>query len=148
MEVVHNLGLAIDFVQGENMQVSLDVNDLTDHLDANWNADEQFVPIADLTTEFPRLTEKDVQKAEKYYQLAVQPNNENDESPDYTAKGSGRYTRNEPQTEDAVAFARVIELWDRRDNHIKTIVAGINRWAVPPFQPNHATSRFFPYFNM
>tara|TARA_R100001143_G_scaffold28420_2_gene28090 strand:+ start:8270 stop:10249 length:1980 start_codon:yes stop_codon:yes gene_type:complete len=148
LEVVHNLGLAIDFVQGENMQVSLDVNDLTDHLDANWNADEQFVPIADLTTEFPRLTEKDVQKAEKYYQLAIQPNNENDESPDYTAKGSGRYTRNEPQTEDAVAFARVIELWDRRDNHIKTIVAGINRWAVPPFQPNYATSRFFPYFNL
>ncbi len=153
LEVAHRHGLAIDFVQAEDMQVSLDVNDLSEHLDANWNGNEQYIPLSDLTTEFPRLTEKDVKAATIYYQRKEKPRTTDPEKEvDMGYGGSnreaGRYTTDSPGGEEAIPFARIIEIWDKRDNHIKTIVAGIKRWAEVPYPPPYATSRFYPYFNL
>ena len=152
LEVAYRHGLAIDFVQAEDMQISLDVNDISEHLDANWNGNEQYVPLSDLTTEFPRLTEKDVKAATIYYQRkekprTTDPEKEVDMGYGGSNRDAGRYTTDSPG-EEAIPFARIIEIWDKRDNHIKTIVAGIKRWAEEPYPPPYATSRFYPYFNL
>ena len=43
---------------------------------------------------------------------------------------------------------RVSEIWDKRDNHVKTLVEGVKRWARPPYTPEFATSRFYPFFRL
>ncbi|MGH8258162.1 MAG: hypothetical protein ACREUG_00565, partial [Steroidobacteraceae bacterium] len=48
--------------------------------------------------------------------------------------------------DESVAFARVVELWDHRDNLIKTWVEGIDVYAREPYAPPQASSRFYPYF--
>jgi hypothetical protein len=40
----------------------------------------------------------------------------------------------------------VIEQWDRRDKQIRTMIAGVNKWAVEPYSPPYPTARFYPYF--
>jgi len=158
LEVAHRFGLAIDFVQADDVQVSIDVPDLTDHLDANWNGNEIYIPLDEVRTEFPRLTIEDVASIAEYYQRA---NYNIGGDLDYSGEQSGdqynqtnslhgRFTRSEAggSTGDDITFARVIEIWDKRDNHVKTIIDGVGRWAVPPYPPTYATSRFYPYFNI
>lgn len=149
VEAIKHTGLAIDYVQAEHMQTSLDVADITDYLDADWNADEMYVPVSSLTTRFKALTQADIKKATTYTQVKPQKRDPNDiMSPESGDMGS-RYVKNANSGgSDGVAFARIVELWDRRDNHIKTFVEGIPKWAVKPYPPNYATTRFFPYFNL
>lgn len=143
LEVVYRYGLAIDFVQAEDMQVSLDVNDLTDHLDADWNANETYVLVTKLREKFPRLTAEDVKKVTHYYQhKAIDGDKVGDgkDSVRYSQTGNASNDGKEP------AFARIIELWDKRDMHIKTMVDGLDKWAVEPYTPPYASTRFQPYF--
>jgi hypothetical protein len=39
-----------------------------------------------------------------------------------------------------------VELWDRRDKHIRTMIDGVKKWAKDPFVPVYPTQRFYPYF--
>jgi hypothetical protein len=66
LQVVREVGLAVDFVQAEDMQVSTDVAYLSDHLDGDWNANEIYIRTDKLGAKFPRLTAKDIEKAVKY----------------------------------------------------------------------------------
>jgi len=145
LEVVIRRGLALDFVRGEDVQVSLDVSELSDYLDANWVANQMFVEKCDVRGMFERLTAEDLQNAKIFYQRKV-----NDEDGarmgDVTAKDAEKFTQSTETDGDEIPFVRVIELWDKRDNHVKTIVDGSTRWAREPYQPAHATSRFYPYF--
>lgn len=151
LEVIFRYALAIDFVQAEDMQVSLDVSDTTEHLDADWNANEIYIPTANLRVRFPRLDADDVKAAKSFYQRKPASTEVEDDS--YTAQSTSKlsgakYTAESISDDDSVTFARVIEIWDRRDNHIKTIIDGIKRWAVEPYPPPYASTRFYPYFNL
>ena len=151
LEVIFRYALAIDFVQAEDMQVSLDVSDTTEHLDADWNANEIYIPTANLRVRFPRLDADDVKAAKNFYQR--KPASTEVENDSYTAQSTSnlsgaKYTAESISDDDSVTFARVIEIWDRRDNHIKTIIDGIKRWAVEPYPPPYASTRFYPYFNL
>ncbi len=144
LEVAHRHGLAMDFVQADDMQVSLDVADLTDYLDADWNANEIYVRTNALRTRFPRLTKENAESAAVFYQRKVRTK---DEDTGVRRTIGVRYERStDAGTGDEVTFARVVELWDNRDNHVKTFVDGVSRWAVTPYPPPYATSRFYPYF--
>lgn len=143
LEVVYRYGVAIDFVPAEDMQVSLDVNDLSDHLDADWNANEMYVLTSKLREKFPRLSAEDVKKATCYYQhKAKDGDNVGDgkEALRYSQAPSSGGDGKEP------TFARVVELWDRRDLHINTMIDGLDKWAVEPYTPPYASTRFYPYF--
>ncbi len=155
LEVIHRSGLAIDFVMADDMQVSLDVADLADHLDADWNGNEIYVRKDDTRRRFKRLTAKDIESAVMYNQVKPKKRtNDDGYGSSYHDSGSeqdgAKYLKSTDQggDGDAVAFVRVIEVWDKRDNHIKTMVEGVKRWAVPPYQPTYGTSRFYPYFNL
>lgn len=152
VEVIHRSGMAIDYVQAEDMQVSIDVPDVSDHLDGDWNGNEIYVRVTDLGRRFDRLTTADIKHAVVYYQLKPKKHVPDDVENimDFGSKTAGsRFTKaNEVADTEGVAFARVIEVWDKRDNHVKTIVEGIKRWAVEPYPPPLASSRFYPYFNL
>ena len=154
LEVIHRSSLAIDFVYANHMQVSLDVDDIGDHLEADWNADYMFMTADDVRSKFPRITAKNLETATVYYQVkpkkrkAYDIENVMDMDSD---KGNPRFAKSTDQSgagTDGIKFYKIVELWDRRDNHIKTMLEGVKKWAVPPYQPTYATSRFYPYFNL
>jgi len=68
LEVVIRRGLALDFVRGEDVQVSLDVSELSDYLNANWVANQMFVEKCDVRGMFERLTADDMRDTKIYYQ--------------------------------------------------------------------------------
>ena len=148
-QVAAKKSLVIDFIPAEHMQVSLDVACLDEHLDADWNSNEIFVPTCDLQVRFPDLEEDDVNSAKKFYQR--QPKDQQEDldliSPlgSISAEQADMWITENPNNESE-PFAKVIELWDRRDRHVKTMVDGVKRWAKQPYQPEYATSRFYPYF--
>ena len=149
VEVVHRRGMAVDFVQADDMQVSLDVADLSDHLDANWNANIIYVALADAPAQFERLSKEDFASADKFYKRKTEKK-EDDGMPDMgfdAKKDTSRYVK-AGDDKDGVAFVRVIELWDKRDNSIKTMISGVKKWAVEPYSPPYAATRFYPYFNL
>lgn len=149
LEVVHKYGVAIDFVKGEDMQVSLDVDDITDYLDADWVANEMYVKKTELPKRFPRLKANDCKMATTYY--AHKPKTRQQKEEESYGGGSSedvmRFSKGtQSGTGEGAEFARVIEVWDNRDGHIKTVVEGIQKFAVEPYQPPYWTSRFYPYF--
>jgi len=151
LEVAHRYGLAIDFVQADDMQVSVDVPDITDHLDAEWNGNEIYIRVDQLRARFPRLTADDIQGVNEYFQRKVEKV-QDDDAVDLNLESRTTYGRFEQSAGgndvNAIPFGRVIEVWDNRDNHIKTVIDGVGRWAVEPYPPPYATSRFYPYFNI
>ena len=147
LEVIHRSGLAIDFVQADDMQVSLDVGYIDEHLEGDWNANMIYVLVSDLRRRFKRLSKENVESAVVYNQ--VKPTNTTDSIVSSTANRRTRYTKADSGgSTTTVAFARVIEIWDKRDGHVKTMVEGVKKWAIEPYQPPYATSRFYPYFNL
>lgn len=151
LEVAHRFGLAIDFVQADDMQVSIDVPDTTDYLDADWNGNEIYIRTDEVRARFPRLTATDLEGVAEYFQRIDKREDEdgyNTAEMNTTAHGRFHPSASGGADGDGIAFARVIEIWDKRDMHVKTIIDGIGRWAVSPYPPPYATSRFYPYFNI
>lgn len=154
LEVAVRKGMVVDYVAPEDMQVSLDVRSITDHVNAAWNANAIYRPTKDLQSMFARLTEADVKKAKCYYQRkqktptplsdAVQLTGLSDGS--VNADEAEQYTTGSAEDGKQVSFARVVELWDRRTGHVYTMIDGIDRWAKEPYQPDYPSSRFYPYF--
>lgn len=154
-------GLCVDFVRADDMHVSLDISTLSDHKDADWNANDLYITKVDAKTRFKALTDEDLKGATIYYQRKT------DNVSAEQADGDGSYIQNEnPEGQytrasdnaglgpsntlmnggKPVEFVKMIELWDRRDSLIKTMVEGVNKWALEPYPPPHASTRFYPYF--
>lgn len=147
--------LAIDFVPAQDMQISLDVAALEDHVDADWNANAIYIPQSSLKKRFPILEDEDIKQAKKYYQRKPKQSTESNEGLNIVAENDGvtdesvdQYTTDMGGSgnNDGVPFAKVIERWNRTTQHVETIVDGIKRWAKSPFTPPYASSRFYPYF--
>lgn len=150
LEVIVRKGMAIDHVPSEDMQVSLDVRQLDDYLEANWLANAMYKPKSEIAEMFPRLSEDDIKKATVYYQQQPAETTDDKVMPlqsvtDEQAEQFSTSVRGQNNA-DAIEFARIVELWDKRDNLIKTIVEGVPCWAREPYTPPQATSRFYPYF--
>jgi hypothetical protein len=159
MEAAIRKALAIDFVSAEDIQVSLDVRDVDDYVNAGWVANKIFRPTKDLCSLFPDLKPKDAKQATCYYQrrprdfdyqpladrvaltglagVDVRP----EEAEQYTSEGQGIGS-----DEQGIPFAKVVELWNRNTGFVHTMVEGVKKWAKPPYQPDYPTTRFFPYF--
>lgn len=150
LEVAVNKLFAIDYIPCERMQVSTDVNCIEDHLDARWNANEEYIDQEEALSRFPRLTKELLQSAKKYYQ--VEPKEMSTREMDnalpqgaITAESAQSYITN-PSSPEQPAFLKVIESWCRDDKHIRTAIEGVKCWALEPYTPPYPTSRFFPYF--
>jgi hypothetical protein len=150
VELTVNKMFVIDFVPTENMQISTDVTCIADHLDADWNGNEMYVDLQDAAERFPDLSAKDLKQAKLYYQSAPKELTTRDidnvlPQGMLTAESAQAFVTSTSDPEQP-AFLRVVEVWDRRDKHIRTLIDGVHRWAKQPFMPPYPTSRFYPYF--
>lgn len=150
LELALNKMFVIDFIKTENMQVSTDVECITDYLDANWCGNEMYVDKEEALAMFPDLEPEDLKSAKKYYQS--QPKELTTRDIDnvlpqgmLTAESAQAFTTAGSDAESQ-PFLRVVERWYRTDKHIRTAIDGIKKWAKQPFEPPYPTSRFYPYF--
>lgn len=148
----HSTGMCFDYIRADDMQISLDVSSITDHLDADWNSNDLYILKSSLKAKFPRLTDEDVQTAAVYYQ---KPSASKDQSQatmenqgDNAAEGA--FTKSAPATSTSggkgVEFVKVVEMWRKCQGIICTMVDGVKKWAAEPYPPPQATARFYPYF--
>lgn len=161
MEVAIRKALAVDFVAPEDMQVSLDVRNIADYPNANWVANAIYRPCEDLCAMFPKLTKADAKAATQYFQrrnmdcsplgdrvalTGVADASVDPEEAEQYSKSS--QTSGTSVGEEGLAFAKVVELWNRRTGHVHTMIEGIKVWAKAPYQPDYPSSRFYPYFSL
>lgn len=150
LELTVNKMFVIDYVSTENMQISTDVTCIADHLDADWNGNEMYVDLQDAAERFPDVSAEDLKQAKLYYQSAPKELTTRDidnvlPQGMLTAESAQAFVTSTSDPEQP-AFLRVVEIWDRRDKHIRTLIDGVHRWAKKPFTPPYPTSRFYPYF--
>lgn len=141
---------AIDFVPTHNMQVSTDVHQIEDYLDADWIGNEIYVLKDDALSRFPRLSAEDIKQAKKYYQTAPREKTTRDidnvlPQGMLTAESAQAFTTTTSEAESP-PFVRIIEIWDRTDKQIRTMIDGVKKWAKEAYSPPYPTERFYPYF--
>lgn len=154
VEVVIARGFAIDYVSGEDLQVSIDCRDLASYTEASWMAHRSFMLMEDAKTEHPDIADK-LKSATTYY--AVRPR-DTDKARDSgamdggaTAADADAYSKGESNTTDGTttgsqAFLCKWEVWDRTSSTIIQFFEGMDCYAKPPFPPFPATTRFYPFF--
>jgi hypothetical protein len=151
IEVAIKRMFVVDFCKAESMQVSLDVDSISDYLDANWIANEIFVEKDDALERFTDLNVEDIEGAMLYYQMQPKSTTSHDGDDimpqgQVTAEMAQSYSKNAGDTGEETPFYRVVEQWDRRDKQIRTMIEGVKRWAKQPYTPPYPTSRFYGYF--
>lgn len=150
LELAINKMFVIDYVETENMQVSTDINRIENYLDADWIANELYIDKDDALARFDRLSVEDIKSAKIYYQRAPKELTSRDidnvlPQGMLTAESAQAFVTN-TSSQESPAFLRVVELHDRRDKQIRTMIDGVKKWAKEPYPPPYPTSRFFPYF--
>jgi len=150
LELAVNKMFVIDYVETENIQVSTDINRIENYTDADWIGNEIFIDKDDALSRFERLSVEDIKSAKIYYQRAPKELTTRDMDnilPQGTvsAESAQSFTTN-TSSQESPAFVRVVEIWDRRDKQIRTIIDGVKKWAKEPYPPPYPTSRFYPYF--
>jgi hypothetical protein len=157
MELKKKVGMTIDLVRAEDMQVSLDVADTDDYLDAEWNSNDMYIKRVDALTRFERLDEEDLKSATSYYQKqsANQDRGDPIDADGGETMQEGQFSKVQPGNIGAtmsggrpVEFVKVVEVWHKGESLIKTFIEGVNKWAVEPYTPPLASSRFYPYFRL
>jgi hypothetical protein len=150
LELAVNRMFVVDYVETENIQVSTDINRIENYLEADWIGNETYLTKEGALAQFPRLTAEDIRTAKTYTQRAPKEMTTRDidnvlPQGQLTAESAQAFVS---QTSDAetAPFVRVVEIWDRRDKQIRTIVDGVKKWAKEPYPPPYPTSRFYPYF--
>ena len=134
-------GVVIDYERPENLQVSADAMTLADYGKADWVAHLLLVDFASLGERFPALTAQDRKAARIFGER--RPGMDPEEEP---AAWFDRHAETPGQSPQKGQFVRVIELWDRRDGFVKTLIEGVPVYAEPPYPSPWASSRFFPFF--
>ena len=150
LEIAVTRMFVIDYVPTENVQVSTDITNIEDYLDADWIANEMFIEKEDALSRFPDLTPEDIKSAKVYWQRVPKEMTTRDidnvlPQGMLTAESAQAFTTSQSSTESP-AFIRVVEQWDRRDKQIRTMIDGIKKWAKQPYAPPYPSSRFYPYF--
>jgi hypothetical protein len=155
LELKTKYGMAIDFCRAEDMQVSLDISNLDDYLDADWISNDMYVPQSQIIARCKNITPEDLKIATVFYQRQQPSKGKGDALASATGEPAyeGQFQKTAPGNQAGtvggsrpIQFCKIVELWDHRDGLIKTFVDGVTKWAIDPFPPPQATSRFYPYF--
>lgn len=147
-------GMMIDSCRAEDITVSLDVSDLSDYKEAGWIANDIYVKKDTLSTRFEGFDEDDCKAATVYYQRNTPTDKAGGTDTLGTSEGQeiGVFAKAEQNGSGGsgkqVEFVKIIEIWDRTDGLVRTIVEGVKKWAVEPYPPPQATKRFYSFFYM
>lgn len=159
VELLVKRGLCADFCRSEDVQISLDISDTADYIDADWISNDMYVTRDVLRSRFPDLTDEDCKTAAVYYQRQTGASDKNTADTRATTDKSadGAFTKDQQGGgsgvltmggDKPVEFVKIVELWDHRDTLIKTFVDGVTKWPVQPYSPPQASTRFYPYFRL
>lgn len=164
VEVALRKKLVVDFVSAADVQVALNVPTITDYVEADWIANRIYKTKEQIKEMFPRLTEKDLTQAKQYFlkplkEEAPLPENSifdalysirgtEDDSDSYTSSLDGSTQAIGADAGQPPCFYCVVEKWDRRTNHVHTMIEGVKIWAKEPYQPDYPSTRFYPYFEV
>jgi len=151
VEVVVARGMAIDFVQAEDIQVAPSCGVLTSYRDAPWIAHRTFMGKEAAKASFPYIAEK-LKSATSYGQVKpadpTSDTNTTGLNPNVSATEADSY-RQGGEGAAKVSEANVVcvwEVWDKDSNTVLTLVEGVPCYARPPYTPDPGTSRFYPFF--
>lgn len=149
----YQTGECFDFIRAEDMQVSLDVSDVTDYLDADWCSNDLYIPRASLKAKFPRLSDEDIVSAAAYHQRPPTDKDTTKETVgqmgDMDAQGAFQKGSGSAHTGTGVKsleFVKVVEMWRKCQGIVVTMIDGVKKWAADPYPPPQAVTRFYPYF--
>ncbi len=150
VELSINKMFVVDQISTTDIQVSTDVTCIEDYLNADWIGNEIYYSRDTALSQFPRLTVEDLKSAKVYYQttpkeLTTREQDNIQPQGTITAESAQAFST-KTSTPESPAFIRAIEIWDRRDKQIRTMVDGVKCWAKEPYAPPYPTSRFYPYF--
>lgn len=152
LEKVIRQGLHIDFIPAEQMTVWLDVATTEDYCESGALAEDIYVPRAQLCKRFPKLSEEQIKTATSYHQRKTTNKDVANLSEDSDQGTEGVYTKGSPDigsgVKRAMDYCKIVEVWDRKEGRIKTMVDGVKLWAVDPYSPPQATTRFYPHFRL
>lgn len=142
-QVVYN-GLAIDFVRGEDIQVSPDQPSLKDYTQSPWIAHRLFRPLKDAQAEYPEVADR-LKSATLYYRAKSEEQARGfagpqvaDDADTYKVGASGQSAES--------GHVCVWEIWDKRTSNVITIADGCPRYLRQSFVPDQKTTRFYPFF--
>lgn len=148
-------GLFVDFLPAEHVQVSLNVQTVTDIDAATWVAHVAYVRMDDAKARHPELTEEDWATAETFHINAPAPVNDREQTPaarrsEISASEADRFTngsqsRNQTAESKYNRFVQHIEMWRADENLVYDLFRGVKKCAGSA-PPNVGTTRFYPFF--
>lgn len=155
-EVLVYKGLFIDFVPGDDIQVSLDVQNVVDCKSASWMAQRFFMPVEKARAKYSHVKEDLWSSAARY--RAVEPSDDVEKrrtpatNTNITDKSSERFTtgssldgRSSQSPSKNNAFVMGWEYWNAEDNLVYVVFDGLKALANKA-PPEVATTRFFPFY--
>lgn len=151
VEVIVARGLAIDYVDAEDVQVAPG-GTLAAYRDAPWIAHRTFMPKADAKAAYPDLGDK-IDKAAVYYQDKPQdPTEVRDVGilASVSADDADKYKTGANMRSAGKGDGNVLiwELWNKDTDMVLTLMEGLDCYARPPFAPSPGTTRFYPFFQI
>ncbi len=142
-------GLAIDFVQSENLQVAPGT-DIMDYLDAPWLAERIPMRISDAAVTFPDVPLEKLRKATRYSPIKPKDQAER-EAPEgqVSAKDADSFQEagtipGHTSTDDD--YLVVWERWSLEDGLVYTSAEGMDCWLRQPAPPAIKADRYYGYF--
>jgi len=151
-EAVVARGLAIDFENGENIQVAPECGPLTNYLQAPWIAHRSFIPVDEDTAKFPKIADK-VGTAKLFYakkpkDLADRSTNESDSGAvsQTSEHDADSYSSSTEQGSSDKGNVALWEVWNKDDGVILPLIEGVDVYAAAPYPPNPGTTRFYGFF--
>lgn len=141
-------GMVLDPVDGADLTVSMDAPSIGCYLDSPWISQRIFMRFSEARTTFPDIDKAKLKACATY-----------SKRPAPSKKGESAAVRENIQPEEASAYTEgaspvkgkggfvcIEEVWDRDTNQVITLIRGLDQYARPPYAPNPATTRFYPFF--
>jgi len=142
-------GLFIDFVPAEDVQVSMNVQNIIDCDVATWIAKRFYIPSDEAKAKFPLVPSEAWKSTGRY--KAKKPTAQCDVG--RTAAGDGRLDASSAdaftkggEAAQGNSFVMGWEMWRADENLIYTLIEGLPGYAKPPEPPAVATTRFYNLF--
>lgn len=148
-------GIFIDVVPSEDIQVSLDVQNIVDCDTASWIAHRTFMQLDKAKDKYSRITKEEWATATIYHSIAPTAEKDRRNTPvtddSITAEASSNYrtgTQIGATSGDGKynRFVCVWEKWDQSSSLVMDLIEGVNVYATEPSPPNVPTTRFYPFF--
>lgn len=148
-------GLFIDFVPAEDIQVSLNVQNIVDCDVADRISHRTYMTVDAAKAKYKRVPQDRWAAVQKY--RACQPTDIKDRtglnataaiSPDLDENSADSYVSYQQGStgSDVTTFVCVWECWDQLKNQIFPVTQGLDMYLAQPDVPNVVTSRFYPFF--